>query len=365
MARNPLDEAESLYRNRRWPQLISLLEPMSEMYRDTARFSVLLGNAYLHKEDIGGAYSCFRRAQSLDFRDTEAALGLAAVSIRRGDSDKAVHLYIEILERSPRNKKAIKGLEFLRQTAVDETTFPAKKIRGLYPEPPYRWRAAIVALSACAVLGVGIWLAPVILRGVRETLPRRDGVSDIVLSIEEQNAPVGSDGGFDFILTEKLALATFEKAKNLFTDYRDEAALVELNRLRLSNATRQVKAKASSLALYVREPSFLSMPDRYSLADVAANPRLYEGVGIIWKGLVANVATANTAVAPGSGTATTVTTFDLLVGYHDKKRLEGIVQVRAGFQASLTPDRPIEVLARVRNIDGNAFYLECLAIHEQ
>lgn len=365
MARNPLDEAESLYRHRRWPQLISLLEPMSEMYRDTARFSVLLGSAYLHKEDIGGAYSCFRRAQSLDFRDIEAALGLAAVSIRRGDTDKAVQLYIEILERSPRSKKARKGLDFLRQATVDESAFPARKIRRLYPEPPFRRGVAVAVLSACAVLTLGVWLAPAVLRGISETMPRRDGVSDIVLSAEEQSAPVGSDGGFDFILTEKDAIATFEKAKKLFSDYRDEAALVELNRLRLSNATRQVKAKAASLALYVREPSFLTMPDRYSLADVTANPRLYEGVGIIWKGLVANAVGTSDQIVPATGSAGASTTFDLLVGYHDKKRLEGIVQVRAGFEASLTPDRPVEVLARVRNLEGNSFYLECLAIHEQ
>ncbi|OHD22084.1 MAG: hypothetical protein A2Y38_12575 [Spirochaetes bacterium GWB1_59_5] len=365
MAKNPLDEAESLYRTRRWPQLISLLEPMSAVYRDTARFSVLLGNAYLHKEDIGSAYSCFRRAQSLDFRDIEAVLGLAAVNIRRGDSDKAVQLYIEILERSPRNRKARKGLEFLRQTAVDETSIPARRVRRLYPEPPPRWGSVILLLTVATALAVGIWLAPAVMQALRETMPRRDGVTDIVLNAEEQSSPVGSDGGFDFILTEKVALATFEKAKRLFSDHRDEAALVELNRLRLSNATKQVKAKAASLALYVREPSFLSMPDRYSLADVTANPRLYEGVGIIWKGLVANTAVSNAVAASASGTATMSTAFDLLVGYHDKKRLEGIVQVRAGFEASLTPDRPVEILARVRNIEGNAFYLECLAIHEQ
>ncbi len=360
MARNPLDEAESLYKNRRWPQLISLLEPLSAVYRDSARFSVLLGNAYLHREDIGSAYSCYRRAQSIDFRDTEAALGLAAVNIRRGDSDKAVQLYIEVLERSPRNRKARTGLDFLRQTTVDETSFPAKKVRRLYPEPPLRWGIAVVLLTAGLVLAVAVWLFPVVMQGIRETRPQRDGISDIVLSTEEQSAPVGSDGGFDFILTEKAALATFEKAKKLFAEYRDEAALVELNRLRLSNATRQVKTKASSLALYVRDPSFLSMPDRYSLADVTVSPRLYEGVGVIWKGLIANA-----VIAPAIGTAGPSTTFDLLVGYHDKKRLEGIVQVRAGFETNLTSDRPVEVLARVRNLEGGSFFLECLAIHEQ
>jgi hypothetical protein len=99
------------------------------------------------------------------------------------------------------------------------------------------------------------------------------------------------------------------------------------------------------------------MPDRFDYSAVAAEPRLYEGVGIIWKGLPANV---ETHADPEASTV-----FDLLIGYHDKKRLEGIIQVRAGFESRLTPDRPVEVLARVRNVSGEGFYLECLAIHEE
>ena len=114
MAKNPLEEAEALYRKRRWAHLISLLEPLSAVYRESARYFVLLGTAYLYKEDSGGAYSCFRKAQSLDFRDSDAALGLAAVYIRRGETDKAVQLYVELLERSPRQKKARRGLDCLR-----------------------------------------------------------------------------------------------------------------------------------------------------------------------------------------------------------------------------------------------------------
>lgn len=353
MAKNPLDEAEALYRRRRWAHLISLLEPLTAVYRDAARFSVLLGNAYLHKEDTGGAYSCFRRAQSLDFRDIDAALGLAAVHIRRGDTDKAVQLYIEILERNPRDRTARRGLHYLRTTTGGDAPIPVKKVRRLYPEPPFRRGVAVMATLAVAALSLGIWAYPTLARNYREAMPRRDGVSDIVLSDDEAASPVGSAGGFDIVLTEKEALAAFDKAKRLFSDYRDEAALVELNRLALSNATRQVKAKAEALARYVREPSFLSMPDRFGYAEVVAAPRLYEGVGVIWKGLPANVVAAGTA-----------TTFDLLVGYHDKKRLEGIVQVRAAFEARLPPDRPVEVLARVRTTDGKNFHLECLAIHE-
>ncbi|MBU0928537.1 MAG: hypothetical protein KKA67_12365 [Spirochaetes bacterium] len=354
MPKNPLDEAESLFRRHRWADLISLLEPLSAVYRENARFFVLLGIAYLRKEDSGGAFSCFRRAQSIDFRDADAALGLAAVYVRRGESDKAVQLYVEILERRPRDRRARRGLDYLRKSGPSTEAISTAKARRLYPAPPFRAGLVLSAVAAIAAIALAIWLYPMVASGIRSAAPRRAGVSDIALSSEESASPVGSAGGFDIVLTEKEALEAFDAAKRLFSDYRDEAALVELNRLLSSNATRQVKAKAEALARYVREPSFLSMPDRFTYADVSESPRLYEGVGVIWKGLPANVESS----AGGAS-------FDLLVGYHDKKRLEGIARVRVSFEARLAPDRPVEVLARVRNTEGSSFFLECLAIHEQ
>lgn len=360
MVKNPMDEAETLYRRRAWLQLISLLEPLSAVYRDNARYSVLLGSAYLFKEDSGGAYSCFRRAQSLDFRNVAGALGLAAVHIRRGETEKAVQLYIEILEKHPRDRVAQRGLRYLRRSSGGDETLLARKVRRLYPRPPLRWGIVALVLVAASALSLGLWLYPSLASAVNQSMPRRDGVSDIVLSSEEVALPVGSGGEFDIVLTEKEAIEAFEKAKRLFSDYRDEAALVELNRLLISNASSGVKAKAASLSRYVREPSFLSMPDSFAYSDVAVLPKLYEGVGVIWKGLPANIVSSEANAKDGPST-----NFDLLVGYHDKKRLEGIVQVVARFQTRLIPDRPIEVLGRVRRGEGRAFYIECLAIHEQ
>jgi len=205
---------------------------------------------------------------------------------------------------------------------------------------------------ALAVAFALMQLAPRLVELLEDEKPVRPGMTEVFLSAEGSASPVGSDGGFQIVMTEKEALATFDKAKKLFTEYRDEAALVEINRLLSSNATRQVKAKAQTLAQYVREPSFLSMPDRFEYADVMASPALYEGVGVVWKGLPAN-----------SRSSADSTAFDLLVGYHDKKRLEGIVPVRSAFLIELTPDQAIEVLARIHS-DGKGIYLECLAIHE-
>jgi hypothetical protein len=258
-----------------------------------------------------------------------------------------------VLERHPKDRKAKSGLDFLRTESAHGKRQSRKRLRSLYPAPPHR--VGLLALPIISILAVSAALAvvPEIIGYSRQNLPGRAEMQAIKLSDEELAMPVGSGGGFSIVLTEKEAVLTFDKAKKLFSQYRDEAALVELNRLMLSNATRQVKTKARILADLVREPSFQTMPDRFAYVVVALNPGLYEGVGVIWKGLPANT----------SGTDTS-TSFDLLVGYEDKKRLEGIVPVRANFKVAIAPDRPIEVLARVRYNNAGAFYLECIAIHE-
>jgi len=353
VARNPIDEAEGLYAKRKWHELIALLEPLLPVYRDNVRFSVMLGTAYLHQEDIGGAYSCFRRVQNLDFKNRTALIGLAAVLVRRGESDKALQLYIEMLERNPADKTARKALNFVRR-CPDPTALSGsgRQLRALYPVPPrrvYPYVAVLIALS----LAVIVWrIIPGTLDLINESRPARPGIAEIVLTQDERESPVSSAGGFEIVLTEKDALATFESAKKLFNNYRDEAALVEVNRLLLSNASRQVKTKAETLARYAREPSFTSMPDRFTYADVNSFPRLYNNVAVVWKGLPANIKSS----AAG-------TSFDLLVGYHDKRKLDGIVAVRAPFELRLPPDRPVEVLAKVKASPGG-FILECIAVHE-
>lgn len=323
------------------------------MYRENKRFCFILAVAFLNREDIGGAYSYFRKAQSLDFRDAGAALGLAAVLIRRGESDKAVQLYIDVLERDSGNRQASRALDFLRRHAgADADAIPRAALRALYPKHPFDMRIPVFLGAIAALIAVGVLAVPPLIEAIRSARQTRPDVAGIELAAEERLNPVGSDGDFSFVLTQKEALETFDLAKRLFLDYRDEAALVEVNRLLLSNASRAVKAKVEALSRYAREPNFLTLPDRFSISLVSAMPQLYAGVGVAWKGLPANIASG-----PG------YTEFDLLVGYHDKRRLDGIVAVRLPFETAIDPDVPVEVLARVRVGSGGTFHLEAIAIH--
>jgi len=157
---------------------------------------------------------------------------------------------------------------------------------------------------------------------------------------------------FDFILTEKEAISTFEHAKGLFRTWHDEAALIEINRILLSNAAPSIKSKADTLKGFVRKPDFTTVKDKYEYSIVAREPRLFEGVAVIWKGAATNITDEDNGP-----------TFDFLVGYHDKKRLEGIVTVKISFPMKIPSGIPIEILGRIRPA-GKSFMLEGLSMHE-
>ncbi|HET7838387.1 MAG TPA: hypothetical protein VFL04_01420, partial [Rectinemataceae bacterium] len=189
------------------------------------------------------------------------------------------------------------------------------------------------------------------LRRLLEGAPSRPEVAAVVLSGAERSAPVTTGGGFRYVLTEDEALASFERAKAFFQSYRDNAALVEINRLLGSNASQGVKDKARTLKGFVGAPDFRTVRDAPTMAELGRDPLLYYGCSVIWRGMAANVRPEGKALA-----------FDFLVGYDRMKRLEGIIPARIT-GAEVPVDRPLEILALIRSAEGPA-RLDAVAIHE-
>ncbi len=359
MVSDPLRRARRDFAKGRYARVLSSLEPMTLSYRDSHLFHFLLGCSCLVTGDIGGASTYLRRAEQLNFRHAPTLAGLAAVHVRRGETDKAVQLYLDILGREPGNRFAQKSLAFLRTNSDPERLAGLVKSGGisvLYPVPsPVRAftvrflpAALIAALALLGVYGIAVRLPGIL----RDRKPGREGLESFLLSKGERENPVVAAGGFEFVLTEGEARATFEKAKKLFSDWNDEAALVELNRILLSNAAPSIKSKAETLKGFIREPDFSNIKKKYTYGDVLRAPRLFDGVAILWKGQAGNVRESNSAVQ-----------FDLLVGYQDKKNLEGVVAVTFPYDLRVPAGAPIEVLGRVR-AEEDGFRLEGIAVHE-
>jgi tetratricopeptide (TPR) repeat protein len=357
MALTVLDRAERLFNSARHAELISLLEPQVPVYRDSARFYYLLGASCLRTGDIGGAATYLKRAESLAPLDIDVLLALSALEVRRGDSKKAVDGYLRVLELKPGERRAIRGLNILRTEGGPEglaALVSSGRIQSLYPgagslRPLFRGALRLIpAILIAAAVGFGLYRAA---QGISVSRRTRPEVAAVSLSSAERNSPVTTSGSFRYALTEAEVISSFEKAKRYFQDYRDNAAVIEINRILGSNASSQIKAKAATLKNFVGKPDFRTVKDVPAFSEVASDPWLYDGCSVVWKGMAANVQERGGVVS-----------FDFLVGYHEKNRLEGIAKARIA-EAAVPLDRPLELLATLSTSGGTVF-LEGSAIHE-
>lgn len=361
MSSSTLDRAGRLARRGRYADMISLLEPQVPIYRDSHRFYYLLGLACLRTGDGGGASAYLRRAEQLDPEHLDTLLGLAALDLKRGETAKAIEIYLHVLESRPGDRLAASALRFIREKDSEERIpqlIDEGKFDRFYPKlagvPPI---AIVIAVIACMALALSLLfpLARGIYLSARDARSPRPLVAAVTLSDGDRAEPVVSGGSYRYILTEKAALDSFEKAKALFQSYRDNAALIELNRLLGSNASPSIKEKAKTLKGFVSAPDFRTVKDIPSYVEISRDPALYEGCAILWKGRAANIE------SDPSGAIS----FDFLVGYADKKSLEGIIPVDfGGNHINVGGDRPLELLAIVRTQGGTGPKLEGVAIHE-
>ena len=356
----------------RYGKAIRLLEPEVLRYHDSHRFYYILAVSCLYSGDYGGAHTYFRRCREIKIQDSNTLLGLAALHMRRGETDRAVELYLEVLDLEAANshpakiiiRQAKRGLAIIRKFGEKEAlsawieSGSYKTIFPPIPKVPQSTRSRIL-LSALGVLvfiafaGLGIFtgIIPNPFHSPEKNL--RPGMENLILEETDLKTVVQTTGSFRYVLTKDQILKSYEQAKRLFAEFRDEAAKIEINRILESNASDAIKAKATLLLSYTTTPGFNNLKDQYSFLDVQKDPYLYRNVVVRWKGMVANLEQSDRSVS-----------FDLLVGYDMRNILQGIVPVLLPFSATVSQEIPIEVLGSIVVQSDNKIALRGIAIHQ-
>jgi hypothetical protein len=360
-----LTKAARFARSGKYESAIRTLEPEVNRYHGSFNYYYLLGSSCLRAGDFGGALTYFRLAHEVKSREPLAILGLAVLYLRRGDTDRAVDYYLDILEIDRKNRVAKKAMKVLRRQAGTDN-FPAwleaGKLPSLYPPIPFpgfsskEILAAAAILFAVCVLALGICVKIKLIPNPFNTKGSRQGITEFSLSREERMTPVRTEGSYRHNLTRIQALETYEKAVSLFIGYRDEAARINLNRILESNASDGLKNRARIIISYMEVPGFdtFKRGDNVDYSDVIKDPLLYNDVHVIWRGMATNIVTTD------DGTA-----FDFLVGYDTRKVLEGIVSVSFDHAVPLNSERPLELLGRIVPVNTEDYIrLEGIALHQ-
>ena len=345
-----LTKATRFARKGKYSEAIKTLEIEVNRYHGSFTYYYLLGVSYLYRNIPGMALEYLRLASKQNRRDPHALLGLAALYLNHGDTDKAVDLYLEVQSIDASNKIAKRALKIIRKNPAPEEIsvwIDSGRLHTLFPPFPRADTArSTIAFGAFAVvaglvLALGISFRAGLLfwpsdRDLRELPPGFE------LTSEERAMPLQAGGSYRFTLSAAQVLENYEEARRLFLEYRDDAARIRLNRILESNASTPIKNRARLLISYMEVPGFDTLRDRFSFSQVLEDPFLFRDSHVIWRGMPTNLNIQHNA-----------TSFDLLVGYYDERRvLEGIVQVSYDFAIPINLEFPVEILGRVIPVHG-------------
>lgn len=347
MASDVLAVAKRLMRRRRFDQAITVLQGRAEIYEDNFDYYLLFAVSCLYVGDTGTASQYFQKARNIKLTDTTLLLGQAALFLRRGDTDRALQYYLDVLDYEPGNKIAQSAMEFIR-TKGDYSTIckwvDTGDIEQFYPPlgiNPYALAGVAVPLVACVL---GILLVVHIMPVSRPERGSRADLSALVLSVDERKNIQEtnlSSGAFAYILSSSQINETYEKAQVYFQQYRDNLAQVEINRILNSNASVAVKQKANLLMSYLEEPSFDTVKDVPSYRTIEREPVLYLDCWVSWSGRISNVVQSENLFK-----------CDFLVGYETMQNVEGIVPLKFSVPPVIENDKPVTVLAKIISENG-------------
>lgn len=346
-SRSLLQQAKKLLRSRRFSDVVKLLQNNELNYHESFDYHYMMGVACMYLGDIGGAARCFDSARRISVLDTRLLVAQAALFLRRGDTGRAVEYYLDILDNEPSNKIALEALDFIRRHGTPEVIsewVSSGKIKKFYPplgiNPVFIKFAVFFAAFAVLVGACGIFLS---YRKSLEPPPRGD-LTAFVLSVDEKNNALQQDMSaevYRYILNSRQVNESYAKALSCFQQYKDNEALVEINRILNSNASAAIKHNVQLLKERLSDPTFDTIKDSFSYSQVAEDPYLYIDCWVSWSGRIANAVSTDSSF-----------TCDLLVGYENQKKVEGIVPLVFDGAMDIDPVLPVRVLGRLEVVDG-------------
>jgi len=357
MGGNDLKKAVKLYKHGKFTQVLQLLEAQIFRYRQNYQFYYTLGMSCLHTGDYSGAASFLQRALSLRPGEEKALLGMAVVHLKQQKTAEALQDWFEVIDQNPRNVYAQRGLAAVKKYGDPDRLYDfteSRQIRKLIPSDS----SPSLPLVLAGALGVTAVLLFLFFPLYKSFLPefsrggKRIEIAQLDLTVGDYLQDMPGSGEVRYELSEREIRRLYDSVIENFHAYNDNLAQRDINRLILSNASEEIKRKASLLEGYVRTPTFDSLNNNFDYTDVRKDPLLYDNCFVIWRGKVSNLQIGTDSMR-----------FDLLAGYETEKILEGIVPVRIDFAGKIDPAFPIEVLGQIEIVD-DSISLNAVSIHQ-
>lgn len=369
-----LDKAVYLFKKRKYAETVDLLTPHLLSYGDSYLYFKLMTISSLMIFDWSGAAAYLKTASRLErYRDPDLRIVQAIIRLKSGETAEAYRILFELerngkwgrltkelleASRNTENRQALtEVMENLIKTYLVRIQpdagieIPGKQEQDFYTASSFRISPAAVltAVAVClafVLAGFGIyWGAGMI----RNAGPVRTDGDTIRLTRQDQLAVY--DIQTRYFLTDKEIERSFSRLRTYYREGDDNMAQREINRLKESNAAIDVKDKASAFERLLTEKRADQMKTFFTYDEVRRDPFLYHKTLVVWRGTPANLQITSSSI-----------TFDFLVGYENKKFLEGTVPVYVDYAVKLYEGEAYEVEGEILAVDDNHFRLHAFSI---
>jgi len=341
-SKNIFKEATTLFKRKKYGKVISLLEPKITLYRNSFRYFYLLGMSCLYRRDWSSAYSYLKKAYSINPDNINIATAYGLLLVRKGARKDGLEIILKIVENSDFRfkkgyKRASKILNIIRKSGSEKdlvVILETNRFRSYFPKPPINTAPLLTFLFALFFIAI-VSTTFVYFKSVPKS--NRENINAIVLLSDEKVSDF-SKSDYKILLSDKEIQLSFLRAKKELNRYNDNLARREINRLLLSNASIDIKQKALALARIIKQPDLKSVKNSFSFEEVSSDPLIYERCYMKWQGRLSDLKVNDKQI-----------TFDFLVGYADRKIVEGIVFATMDFEAILNEEYAYEILGQVYN----------------
>ncbi len=347
MPSSGLKYASKLFYNKKYSQVIKYLESKIYQYRNSFEFYFLLAYSCLFKKDYGGAYSYFKRAEQLNDENIDCLLGLAVINLRKKNIDETLELWLKIINIKPGNNQAKFGLDLIKKGKNPEEILDDEKLlKRLLPDYNKVNFTLIAILFFILVITITSFS---IISNLPDKIERKE-IEDIIFPSSITYQMDKNNNLYTFNMDEVYEI--FDKIRNYFNEYKENLAVVEINRILLSNAPLEIKDKVNMIKSYIKEPDFTNIRDIFSYNEVYEQPYLFNGCYILWQGKVDNLIITEEYIY-----------FNFLIGYHDDKELLGTIPVYFDFEINIKNLDNIELLAKI-TFENNSLLLDGISYHK-
>ena len=339
MAQDSLSLAKKLMKRRKFSKAVLLLESHEQNYENNFDFYLKLGISYLYLGDYGSASSNFQKARRIKMSDISLLLGQAVLYLRRGDTERAIQYYMEILEYDPQNKVALDAMEFIRKDGDYSTIcswVDSGKIEKFFlPVGIAHYKILIIAVPVIAACLGGFFAFSLSFQEHPVSYGRAD-LSYLELTAIDKKDIIdkNSSSSYKVVLSSLQIEKAFDKIFTYYNDGRDNACQVEINRILNSNASFAVKQKARTVMDYLEIPDFTTLKDVPTFSQINENPFLYLDCWVNWKGRISNAVQNENSFE-----------CDFLVGYEDLKKVDGVVPLKFAETPEILIEDPLHVIA--------------------